>query len=63
MCVVQAGVKSHIEHVQVNLGYVSNYMNPNYNLTNPFEEKKKKKKRRYDLSTMKLAISHDDGDE
>lgn len=36
MCVVQAGVKSHIEHVQVNLGYVSNYMNPNYNLTNPF---------------------------
>lgn len=60
MCVVQAGVKSHIEHVQVNLDYVSNYMNPNYNLTNPFGIYIYIM---YDLSTMKLAISHDDGDE
>ena len=62
MCVVQVGVKSHIEHVQVNLGYVSNYMNPNYNLTNPFGIYIYIYKM-YDLSTMKLAISHDDGDE
>jgi len=62
VCVVQAGVKSHIEHVQVNLGYVSNNMNPNYNLTNPFGIYILKKKK-YDLSSMKLAISHDDGDE